>query len=403
MTTPNSALPTHVPPHLVEEFPLAMGRYTSENPWSEIVPGACVGPDVAYALGVYPGGGAAWILRRKDDLHGVFFDTEHFSSKGYSSFSAFIGESWSQVPTELDPPDHTLFRTALNPLFSPPKMAKMEDDIRARARALINKFKADGKVELMSEFAFPFPVAIVLDLMQLPQSKINEFRDWEQMLLHSGDPAIMAEGTRNVTTFLRQVIEERKQTPGDDLISYAIQSKVDGRPMSDDELLGYAFNLYVGGLDTVSANIGNHLRYLAENKEQQRYLRENPAAIKAAVEEFMRAFAAVTTFRICIKETEIRGVTIKPGDKIAMCTTLAGRDSETYPDPHSVDLSRSAAHVSFAVGPHFCLGVHLARRELRIAYEELLSALPEFSIAEGAEILSQQGGIIQPKTLPLVW
>src|SRR5690606_40398995 len=137
-----------------------------------------------------------------------------------------------------------------------------------------------------------------------------------------------------------------------------------------------AFNLYIGGLDTVSANIGNQVRYLASNPAHQQFLRDNPEAIKGAVEEFMRVFAAVTTFRTCVKETRIRGVTIKPGDKVATCTTLAGRDGEAYDNPHEVIFDRNAPHVSFAVGPHFCLGVHLARRELRIALEELLAALP---------------------------
>ncbi|KJS05061.1 MAG: cytochrome P450 [Gammaproteobacteria bacterium BRH_c0] len=406
MTSPSSqaaSIPAHVPADLVESFPLVMGQYSAENPFARIVPEACKGPDVAYALDIVPGGGSAWILRRKEDLHALYFDTEHFSSKGYSSFAKFIGETWNQVPTELDPPEHTLFRVALNPLFSPPKMMKMEDDIRHRARHLINQFKDRGSCELMGDFAFPFPVAIVLDLMNLPQERMDEFRLWEHMMLHTGEFSVLQEGARLVTTYLRGVIAERKKNPGEDLISYAINAKVDGRSMTDDELIGYAFNLYIGGLDTVSANIGNQLRYLAEHPEQQQYLRDNPAAIKGAVEEFMRVFAAVTTFRTCIKETTIRGVTIKPGDKVATCTTLAGRDGEAYDNPHEVIFDRNAPHVSFAVGPHFCLGVHLARRELRIALEELLAALPAFSIEPGAQIESQLGGIIQPKILPLRW
>ena len=406
MTThsaPTTAIPDHVPSHLAENFPLVMGRYSDENPFDRMVPEACEGPDVAYALDIVPGGGSAWILRRKEDLHALYFDTEHFSSKGYSSFAKFIGESWNQVPTELDPPEHTLFRVALNPLFSPPKMAKMEDDIRRRARHLIDQFKDKGQCELMGDFCFPFPVAIVLDLMNLPQSRMDEFRLWEHMMVHTSDFATLSQGARLVTDYLRGVIAERKENPGEDLISYAIQARVDGRPMTDDELIGYAFNLFIGGLDTVSANIGNQVRYLAGNPAHQHFLRDNPGAIKGAVEEFMRVFASVTTFRTCVKEAVIHGVVIKPGDKVATCTTLAGRDAAAYPNPHQVILDRNPNHVSFAVGPHFCLGVHLARRELRIALEELLSALPPFAIAPDARIESQVGGIIQPTTLPLVW
>lgn len=403
MSAMASEVPQHIPTELVTPFTLVMGHYTEEDPWQRIVPEACEGPDAAYATNIYPGGGPAWVFRRKDDLHAVFFDSEHFSSKGYSSFSSYIGESWNQVPTELDPPEHMAFRVALNPLFSPPRMAKMEDDIRRRARGLIDGFKGRGSCELMQDFAFPFPTTIVLDLLGLPQEKIFEFQKWEHNLLHSGEISVVTEGVRNVTDYLRGIIDERKHKRGEDLISYALDVEVGGRKMNDDELIGYAFNLFIGGLDTVSANIGNQFRHLATHPAQQQQLREDPSLIKLAIEEFMRAFAAVTTFRTCIKEREIAGVTVKPGDKVAMCTTLAGRDGNVYENPHEVILDRKAPHVSFAVGPHFCIGVHLARREMRIALEEMLGSLPEFSIEPGARIMSQTGGIIQPTTLPLVW
>lgn len=401
---PQASIPAHVPAHLVEEFPLVLGHFVEENPWESLVPKACEGPDASYALGIYPGeGGAAWLFRRKEDVNRIFFDTEHFSNRGWSSFARFIGESWNQVPTEMDPPDHTLFRVALNPLFSPPKMMKLEDDLRLRARRLIDTFKDRGECQLMTDFAFPFPVAVVLDMMDLPQERLWDFQKWEHGLLHSGKLEVMQEATRNVVSYLREVIAERKKNPGDDLISAAIKSEVDGRKWTDDELVGYGFNLFIGGLDTVTANIGNQVRYLAENPDQQNLLRANPGMIGPAVEEFMRVFAAVTTFRVCVKETTVAGVTVKPGDKVAMCTTVAGRDGQAYDNPHQVRLDRKPTHVSFAVGPHFCLGVHLARRELRIALEELLAALPAFRIKPGETISSQVGGIIQPTRLPLVW
>ena len=401
---PQASIPAHVPAHLVEEFPLVLGHFVEENPWESLVPKACEGPDASYALGIYPGeGGAAWLFRRKEDVNRIFFDTEHFSNRGWSSFARFIGESWNQVPTEMDPPDHTLFRVALNPLFSPPKMMKLEDDLRLRARRLIDTFKDRGECQLMTDFAFPFPVAVVLDMMDLPQERLWDFQKWEHGLLHSGKLEVMQEATRNVVSYLREVIAERKKNPGDDLISAAIKSEVDGRKWTDDGLVGYGFNLFIGGLDTVTANIGNQVRYLAENPDQQNLLRANPGMIGPAVEEFMRVFAAVTTFRVCVKETTVAGVTVKPGDKVAMCTTVAGRDGQAYDDPHQVRLDRKPTHVSFAVGPHFCLGVHLARRELRIALEELLAALPAFRIKPGETISSQVGGIIQPTRLPLVW
>jgi cytochrome P450 len=108
-----------------------MGVCTDENPWERIVPEACDCPDVFYGADVLPAGqGGAWIFRRQEDLRAVYNDTEHFSSKGFSSFSILIGENWDQVPAEQDPPEHTYFRTLLNPVFAPGSMKKMEDTVR---------------------------------------------------------------------------------------------------------------------------------------------------------------------------------------------------------------------------------------------------------------------------------
>jgi cytochrome P450 len=255
----------------------------------------------------------------------------------------------------------------------------------------------------MQEFAFPFPVSVFLDLIDLPQERMSEFQSWEYALLHVPDMKAVADAVRNVVGYLREVMAERRRNPGDDFISYGIKAEIDGRRFTDDELIGYCFNLFIGGLDTVSSNIILQFRHLAENPEHQARLRSEPAMIPAAVEEFLRAYAAVTTFRTCVKETEIRGITIKPGDKVAMSTTLANRDPLEFDAPDEVRLERQPAHISFAYGPHRCIGSHLARREMVIAMEEFLGAMPTFRLKPGIEIETHLGGIIQPNVLPLVW
>jgi len=122
-----------------------------------------------------------------------------------------------------------------------------------------------------------------------------------------------------------------------------------------------------------------------------------------AVEEFLRVYAAVSLFRTCVKETEIRGVRVMPGDKVLMSTTLAGRDPSEYAKPNEVSFEHRAKHVSFGHGVHLCLGIHLARREMRIALEEGLKILPPFSVKPGAAIPVNAGPVLQVIELPLVW
>jgi cytochrome P450/putative sterol carrier protein len=397
-------IPAHVPRELVrDDYPFIMGMTTTENPFKTMVPALHKNPDIIYSTNFYPGYQPAWIPRRLEDLQALYLDTEHFSSKGFSPFPMLIGESWSLLPVEIDPPQHTAYRTLLNPLFTPRRLQALEDKVRQSARTFINKFKDNGECEFMSEFAFRFPIVVFLDLMGLPHERLEQFMEWENMLLHSLDIEDVAKGTRLVVDYLRGMIDERRRNPTDDLISFGVTAELDGRKLNDDELIGFCFNLFIGGLDTVSTNLSWQVRHLAENLSDQKRLRENPAMIQSAIEDMYRRYASVTTFRTCIKQTTIRGVTIMPGDKIAMPTTLANTDPAAWEKPFEVDIDSAPRHVTFAYGVHRCIGAPLARRESTIALEELFAAIPEFRLQEGVEIVTELGPILQTRNLPLVW
>ncbi|MDB6061418.1 MAG: cytochrome [Verrucomicrobiaceae bacterium] len=397
-------IPAHVPQHLVrDDFPFIMGATTAENPFTTMVPAIHQGPEIVYSTNFYPGHQPAWIPRRLEDLQALYQDTEHFSSEGFSPFARLIGENWNLVPAEIDPPAHAAYRTLLNPLFTPRRLQALDDKVRQSAREFIDKFKARGECEFMSEFALRFPIVVFLDLMGLPRERMEQFLEWENMLLHSADIEHVVRGTRYVVDYLREVIDERRKHPVDDLISFGVRETIDGRPLNDNELIGFCFNLFIGGLDTVSTNISWQVRHLAETPSDQQRLREQRELIPNALEEFYRRYAAVTTFRTCIKTTTVRGVTIMPGDKIAMPTTLANTDPAAWDRPFDVDIDRVPRHITFAYGIHRCLGAPLARRESVIALEELFAALPPFRIKEGAEIIIELVPILQPRNLPLVW
>ncbi|MDE2465162.1 MAG: cytochrome P450 [Alphaproteobacteria bacterium] len=401
VTSTSQNLPAHVPENLVRPFPFIFGNTTDENPfeWASAIH---EGPEIFYALHAYPGGTPAWIVRKTQDLRDLYFDTEHFSNKDFSPFSKLIGENWNLLPAETDPPMHALYRAFVNPIFTPKAMAALEERIRAYAVEFIERFQRKGECEFMSDFAFEFPIKIFLELMGLPLERTGQFLEWEMGLLHNHDLGKIAEATRTVVDYLRQEINDRRANPRDDLISYGVKAQIDGRHLTEDELVGFTFNLFIGGLDTVSTNMGLQFLHLARNQADQAFLRADPSRIPNGIEEMMRAYAAVTTFRTCKKETIFKGVVMKPGDKVAMSTTLAGRDPQEYENAHEVRLDRMPRHVSFAYGPHLCVGIHLARRELRIAMEEFLRLIPEFRVKPDQKV-SFHLGMIQPETLPLVW
>lgn len=399
---PEQPIPAHVPADLVRPFPFVFGTITEQDPFRELADSVHQGPDIIYAPHAYPGGTPAWIPRRTEDMRAIYYDTEHFTTRDFSPFAKLVGESWINSPVELDPPDHGPFRSMVNPVFTPKAMAQLEDKIRAYAVGYIDAFAARGECEFMGDFAFEFPIKVFMELMGLPQDRTAEFLDWEMNLLHNHDLSKIAAATRSVVDFLRGEIDKRRSDPTDDLITYGVQAQMNGRSLTEDELVGFTFNLFIGGLDTVSTNMGLHFWHLATHPQDQATLRADPKKIPNAIEELMRAYGAVTTFRTCKKEIEVRGVKFMPGDKIAMSTTLAGRDANEFDDPTAIRFDRKPRHVSFGYGPHICVGMHLARREMRIAMEEFLARVPDFRLKPGHQVRCHLG-MIQPVELPLVW
>ncbi|MEM5388820.1 cytochrome P450 [Paraburkholderia phymatum] len=396
-------LPRHVSKELVRPFPFPLGRATTDNPYRTLIPELIDGPAAFYTLDGYHGMGPLWVFRRLQDIEAIYLDTEHFSNRDFAPFAELEGGNWNLVPAESDPPLHTFHRSMMNPLFTPKRMAAVDASIRKMARDVIEDFKDKGECDFVRDMALRYPIAVFLGLMDLPMSRIDQFLDWEFKLIHPKSIAEAREATIAVVAFLRELIGQRRLQPGDDLVSYAISADVQGRGLDENELLGFCFNLFIGGLDTVSTNLGWQVRHLAEHPKHQAALRQNPAQIPDAIEELLRAYAAVTTNRRCIKETTINGIKLMPGDMIALPTPLANNDPEAFDEPQTVKLDRKPRHLSFGGGVHRCLGAALARRELVIGLTELLAALPPFRVADGAVITSHIAFIIQLENLPLVW
>jgi cytochrome P450 len=397
-----SPTPAHVPAGLIRPYPFILGAKSKQQPHS-FIRAIHDGPEIFWAERATSGIQGAWIPRTLDLLHQIYNDTTHFTVRDSAPFARLIGESWYSVPSEVDPPLHALLRSMVNPVFTPKRMAVLEDKIRQYAREYILAFKTRGGCEFMTDFAFEFPIKVFLELMGLPQERVGQFMAWEHKLLHEPDINEVIAGTRAVVAYLREEIADRQKHPRDDLVTYGIQVEKDGRRLTADELVGFCFNLFIGGLDTVSTNMAWQFHHLAQHPDHQAILRRDPAMIPAAIEEMMRVYAAVATARECIRPVEIGGVSIMPGDKVMLATYLAGHDPAAYADPEAVIIDRAPRHVSFGYGLHLCIGMHLARREMRIALEEFLKEIPTFRIAPDADITYYLAAIMQPIQLPLAW
>ena len=394
------AVPPHVPRDLVRPFDFRTGL--GDRP-QETIGQLHDGPRIFYSPVHHHAehGTGTWVLTHAADIRRVLQDAERFSSKDKTARAK--GRGWGLIPLEIDPPDHGKYRALMNPLFSPARIAALEKQVRARAVELIEDLLSRGECDFVTDFAQRFPAAIFVDLMGLPGDRIPQFMEWEGHML-GGDYAAKVRATDEVIAYLEELARQRRTNPIDDLMSFAVTAEMDGRRLSDGEVMGIVFLLFIGGLDTVASSLGFHFRYLAENPGEQARLRTDPACIPDAVEELLRAFAVVTTSRFARQDVEIGEIIVRAGELVTCSTILASRDPREFPDPARVDLARSPnRHNAFSFGAHRCIGSHLARRELVIAQEEWLKRAPPFAIQPGARIAAHGGGVLGLDTLPLRW
>jgi cytochrome P450 len=401
---PLDGLPAHVKPELAVTLPLYSRTLVYENPQETLIPEMhATLPPLSYVTNIFPGDQPGWLLKNAEDVQVMLRDADNFTKNGMGKWAQNIGEDWLVIPTEADPPIHSEYRKALNPHFSPQKMFAMKDQVRERAKALIATFKDKGECDFIGEFSEKYPIFIVLDLLGLPQDRMPEFLKWEKEMLHTNDWEVRGNAVRQVKNYLLEEIEARRKEPRDDYISKVLTFEMSDRKWNADEVFGHCFNLYLGGLDTVTSLLGNIFNYLATHTEHQNRLREDPSQIVLAVEEFLRGFAPVTAFRIASKEIEMHGQKIMPGEYVAVATPVIGRDPGFYPEPQKIRFDRKAPHMSLGSGIHKCLGMHLARLELQIAVEEFVATLPEFRIKDGFKVPYYLGNILHIPDLHLQW
>lgn len=335
--------------------------------------------------------GGHWVVTRYKEIHEVLTHPDTFSSYPNNLVTNDIGRF---IPLELDPPEHTSYRKALQPLFSPQRMKRLSDDIRTVVNDLIDGFAAQGHVEYVSAFAHELPARIFLALMDWPLEDAPLFSEATDTILF-GTPGGTEEESNQARMmagfqmfgYFQKIVEQRRAQPGDDVTSALIHSEVslpDGeRLLTDEELNRMFFLLLIGGLHTVQGSLAWAIVHLVNNPEQRAQIIADPDSIGRAVEEILRVEAAIIPGRRATRDVELGGVTIAEGDQLILMLCSANRDPDEFTSPNQLAIDRHPnRHISFGAGPHRCLGSHLGRLELTIALEELHRRIPDYRLID---------------------
>ncbi|HYD10359.1 MAG TPA: cytochrome P450 [Acidimicrobiales bacterium] len=335
----------------------------------------------------------AWLFTRAEDVQAVLQQPDLFSS----DFGGMM------IPLFLDPPEHTKYRRLLNPLFAPGVVARMEDSIRVRARALVSSLAPQGSCDFVSSVSVEYPTRVFTSWFGLPEERTADFVDLASTLIHhADDEARRAAALAGTFTVIGDLIAERRAAPADDLISDIIALELDGRPLRDDELMRIGMLLFFAGLDTVAAALSFSFWHLAQTPSHRRVIVDGSVPLQQVVEELLRRHSFVSPPRLVARDASFAGVQVRKGDPVVVSLPLASRDPSTCPHASDVDLERAdVRHPAFGLGPHRCLGSHLARLEMRVALEEWHAAIPDYELA--GDVSAYSGVVMGLSTLPLRW
>ena len=350
-----------------------------------------------------------WAVSRWDDVMAVSTDPETFCS-GRGILVMEIGATYDSPPTMMhtDPPEHTVYRKLVQPGFALGRMRALEDDVRRRAKPLVDNVEPGRPVDFVETVAVPFPLYIISALLGMPDDDWQRFFEWSEAVIPGAtdwteEKRAALQADMHETLLATTV--DRRSDPSDDLISVLAQVEIEERGLSDAELTMFLVQLLVAGNETTRNMLSGGLVALSERPSDWQRLRADRSLVPTAVEEMLRWTTPVVSFmRSATRDTELGGQPIRDGDPVLMLYASANRDDRQFgATADRFDIGRAPnQHVAFGFGTHFCIGATLARIEARVLLEELLDRFETVEPA-GDVIRSSSAVIAGVKRAPLVF
>jgi cytochrome P450 len=363
--------------------------------------------DHAPVMKVEEGPRPGTLVSRYEDVLEVLRNPGVFSS---NDDAVNIGQKRPMIPLQLDPPEQTMYRKLMAPLFAPKVIDALEDRTRQLAIDLIDKVAGGSGCNFHSSVAEPLPSTVFLQLLGLPVSRAAEFIELKDGIIRPNvstpeERATAVEATgKKIYAVLEEVVAQRVKERRDDFISGFLDSEVDGERLTPEDVVDIGYLFFLAGLDTVTASLDCILAYLAQHPEQREAIVKDPSLIPNAIEELLRFESPVAgVARITVQDTVLSGCPIAKGTPVNVMIGAANTDDRFLDDADEVDFHREVnKHIAFGAGAHRCLGSHLARMELRVVLEEWHARVPNYSLAPGIE-LEYSEGLRQVENLELVW
>jgi cytochrome P450 len=346
----------------------------------------------------FPQGPGYYAITRLADILAISRNPEVFSSASGAvsvldlpvEMNEFFGSMIS-----MDDPRHARLRKIVAGTFTPRMLAKILDDVEKTAKTVIDSVIEKGEIDFVAEVATRFPLLVICDMMGIPLSEYDMVLAQSNIILSGGDPEFMPEGADPIVTFLgagtllaglmNELAEKVRANPTDDLLSALVNTSVEGEQLTPEELASFFILLAVAGNETTRTAISHGVAHLSANPDQRAiWAADVEGVMPTAVEEIVRYASPVVWMRRTVtRDHELSGHQFRAGDKAILYYGSANRDEAVFADPDRFDVLRNPnPHVGFGgPGPHFCLGAHLARREITLMFRELFTRMPDLELA----------------------
>jgi len=341
--------------------------------------------------------GGYWVVSGYDEVQAVSRDGETYSSKHARepedgiTYLGIAGIPRSRaIPTagiaEVEGPVHVALRRVMNAYLVPNAVARMRPLMEVATRWFLDEHIGDGHMDLVIDLLNPVPAILTMDLVGLPLDDWSHYAElFHATVAHKPGQPEFARAIANVPAMLTRLGEEaanRRAAPREDLLSDLVTMEVEGRRLNDDELRSVLWNLVGGGLDTTTSLTSLSLLHLGQHPDQRQQLIDEPELIHGATEEFLRFFSVNETLtRTVTTDTELGGQQLRRGDHLMLSWLSANRDEAVFERPDEVILDRAPnPHLAFGVGPHRCIGMHMARTMFQVLVTEVLTRIPDFEV-----------------------
>ena len=347
----------------------------------------------------------AWLPLAYDDVVAIANDTATFSNVHHGIRRGGTADRGYFPPINSDPPEHLGIRRTLLPFFAPRRAEQWREHIAADCEARVRVIAERGHGDAAAEYSQHIPVGATAAIMGIDPADGDQFRSWIRQMLQVGldDAAAMQRAVTEVREYMARVMAERREAPGDDLISHLVTTEMEGEPLPDHLIERMLVLQLVAGIDTTWSSIGAALWHLAIHDSDRRRLIEEPELLRTAMEELLRAYAPVNVARRVTTDAVVNGVEMRKGDHLMMTFPIACRDPERFDRADEVVIDRTEnRHIAFGSGIHRCIGSNLARLEMELAIQTWLRHIPEYSIAPDAEVLWSTGQIRGPRSIPII-